>query len=95
MRLQLTERRSNGPIHLDRTADSYYVSGAALDAAAKRHAEEFSNIDLLDVITELDIADVGRMLAGVKAGDARAVGNIVIAAFADRVQRLAQWSVAA
>lgn len=91
------ERIESGAAHLDRTSDQFYVdpavAAAQFDDAAKRHFAAFSADDLVDAITEMQIVDVARLLAAIKAGDATAAGSLLAEVVAARITDLAAYSV--
>lgn len=60
--------------------------------AMQRHAEAFTSIDMYDVLSELDH---GAVLVLVRAGDALAIGRMVIDAQKAMLRRLAEMAVEA
>lgn len=89
------ERRDSGPALQDRTADSYFVLPGAVDAACIRHAERFDAGDLVEMVEGMEVVDLQRMLAAIKAGDAQAAGQMLVEKFVETIGDLATWSLAA
>lgn len=75
-------------------ARSEMTNDELLAEAAARHAKAFTAEDLLDEIAFADDDTAASMLEAVQAGDAAAVGRMVIALFTKRVQARAQWGAA-
>lgn len=83
----------------DRTSDEWltdsHQQARDLDAAALRHAQAFPAVDLIDLLADFDAVDLQRMLAGIRQGDAAAVGSMMVEAFGAEITRLAAYSVGA
>lgn len=80
---------SNGPAHLDKTADDFYVLPGAFSAACERHAERFDGADLAELLND----NAHLLLQAVKSGDAAAVGRLICAAYVSHIEDLAAISV--
>lgn len=86
------QRIESGPAHIDATGDNF-VTARMFDAAAARHLDAMNAGDLVDLVTEMEVIDVERMLSALKSGDAAAAGAVLAEAFAARITDLAAYSV--
>lgn len=82
------ERRESGPKHRDATADPEIGYEAAYIDAMKRHTRAFDACDLGELVDD-------KLLALVKAGNAIAVGQLLVQRYMQRLDHLAQWSAEA
>ena len=79
------ERRDSGPAHLDATADPEIGYEAAYIAAVVVHTRRFDACDLTQLVDD-------KLLTLVKAGNALAVGQLLVQRYTQRIDHLAQWS---